>query len=270
MFSIVGAGGLGSPILLYSGCCRRGHARHRRSTTPCPYRTCSGRCSSRPRHWGNLRSMREPTRSAASIPTSSSNPHKMLITADDAADAGPQRYDVVVDGSDNWTTRYAVSDACYRAERPLVMGSVGTFDGAVTVLKPYEGGPEWAAQPDLPLSLSDAAATRQCTPTCAEGGDSRRFDRPNRVQLMALEVIRVSSYPFGDGLLGRLLLVDARSMRFETLAYSWDPENSLNGSHSTTGLRSVEARPSAMFDVRPARVASDPMTSAITKRMITI
>ncbi len=46
--------------------------------------------------------------------------------------------------------------------------------------------------------------------------------------LMALEVIRLL-VPFGEGLLGRLLLVDARSMRFETLAYAWDPANPLNG-----------------------------------------
>jgi len=46
---------------------------------------------------------------------------------------------------------------------------------------------------------------------------------------MALEVIR-AIVPFGEGLVGRLLLVDARSMRFETLRYAWDPDNPLNGS----------------------------------------
>ena len=49
--------------------------------------------------------------------------------------------------------------------------------------------------------------------------------------LMALEAIR-RVVPFGDGLVGRLLLVDARSMRFETLRYEWDPENALNGSEA--------------------------------------
>ena len=46
--------------------------------------------------------------------------------------------------------------------------------------------------------------------------------------LMAMEAIRCI-VPFGEGLVGRLLLVDARSMRFETLRYGWDPENPLNG-----------------------------------------
>jgi molybdopterin-synthase adenylyltransferase len=50
--------------------------------------------------------------------------------------------------------------------------------------------------------------------------------------MMALEVIR-EIVGFGEGLVGRLLMVDARSMRFETLAYSWDPANPLSGEHPT-------------------------------------
>jgi molybdopterin-synthase adenylyltransferase len=49
---------------------------------------------------------------------------------------------------------------------------------------------------------------------------------------MALEVIR-EIVGFGEGLVGRLLMLDARSMRFETLAYSWDPANPLSGEHPT-------------------------------------
>ena len=157
------------------------------------------------------------------------NPHKMRITADDAATLA-RRYDVVVDGSDNWMTRYAVSDACYRAERPLVMGSVGTFDGAVTVLKPYERGPDGRRNPTY-RCLFPTPPPQGSVPTCAEAGILGALTGLIGTT-MALEVIRLI-VPFGDGLLGRLLLVDARSMRFETLAYSWDPENSLNGSHSS-------------------------------------
>ena len=70
------------------------------------------------------------------------NPHVGLELhperiAPDNAERLARAYDVVVDGSDNWATRYAVSDACFRAARPLVTGSVGTFDGAVTVLAPH-------------------------------------------------------------------------------------------------------------------------------------
>ncbi len=70
---------------------------------------------------------------------------------------------------------------------------------------------------------------------------------------MALEVIRLL-VPFGEGLLGRLLLVDARSMRFETLAYGWDPDNPLNGTDALTGRRSGRVGRS-YGDVRRARAA---------------
>ena len=64
-------------------------------------------------------------------------------------------------------------------------------------------------------------------PTCAEAGVMGALTGLVG-SLMALEVIR-RIVPFGEGLIGRLLLVDARSMRFETLRYGWDPENPLNG-----------------------------------------
>ena len=56
--------------------------------------------------------------------------------------------------------------------------------------------------------------------------------RLDRTILLALEVIR-EIVGFGEGLVGRLLMVDARAMRFETVTYGWDPENPLNGEHPT-------------------------------------
>ncbi len=159
------------------------------------------------------------------------NPHVMIephhgrVTADNA-EALARRYDVVVDGSDNWTTRYIVSDACYGVARPLVTGSVGTFDGAVTMLKPYESGPDGGPNPTYRCLFPEPPPDGS-TPTCAEAGVLGALTGLVG-SLMALEVIR-AIVPFGEGLLGRLLLVDARSMRFETLTYGWDPENPING-----------------------------------------
>ncbi len=159
------------------------------------------------------------------------NPHVMIephhgrVTADNA-EALARRYDVVVDGSDNWTTRYIVSDACCRVARPLVTGSVGTFDGAVTMLKPYESGPDGGPNPTYRCLFPEPPPDGS-TPTCAEAGVLGALTGLVG-SLMALEVIR-AIVPFGEGLLGRLLLVDARSMRFETLTYGWDPENPING-----------------------------------------
>ena len=164
------------------------------------------------------------------------NPHVLVeshhdrITAENA-ETMARRYDVVVDGSDNWTTRYAVSDACFRAERPLVTGSVGTFDGAVTVLKPHERRSGGQRNPTY-RCLFPTPPPEGTTPTCEEAGVLGALTGLIG-SLMALEVIRLV-VPFGDGLVGRLLLVDARSMRFETLSYDWDPDNPLNGTDAQT------------------------------------
>ena len=68
----------------------------------------------------------------------------------------------IVDGSDNFATRYAVSDACFYERRPLVSAAIGEFDGALTTLKPYERNARGRAESDLsvPLSRSAAAGNR--------------------------------------------------------------------------------------------------------------
>ena len=153
-------------------------------------------------------------------------PHAERITADNAVRLAAA-YDVVIDGSDNWTTRYAVSDACFAARRPLVTGSVGTFDGSVTVLRPHEAAPDGQPNPTY-RCLFPTPPPDGSVPTCAEAGVLGALTGLVG-SLMALEAIR-AIVPFGESLVGRLLLVDARAMRFETLRYGWDPENTLNGS----------------------------------------
>ncbi len=151
--------------------------------------------------------------------------HPERITAVNA-EALASAYDLVVDGSDNWTTRYAVSDACFRAKRRLVTGAVGMFDGSVTVLAPHEAGPDGRPNPTY-RCLFPSPPPDGSVPTCAEAGVLGALTGLVG-SLMALEAIR-AIVPFGEGLVGRLLLVDARSMRFETLRYGWDPDNPLNG-----------------------------------------
>src|SRR5213078_2975045 len=64
-------------------------------------------------------------------------PHMLRLTSGNAEEIVRQ-YDIVADGSDNFATRYAVSDACFHARKPLVTAAVGQFDGSITTLKPYE------------------------------------------------------------------------------------------------------------------------------------
>jgi molybdopterin-synthase adenylyltransferase len=163
------------------------------------------------------------------------NPHvrvdKIVRRLDaDNARALVAGYDVVVDGSDNFSTRYAVSDACFFERRPLVSAAIGEFDGSLTLLKPYERTKAGAPNPTY-RCLFPEAPPPGTVPACAEAGVLGALAGVLG-SLMALEVIREIVGGFGDGdcgLLGRLLLVDLRAMRFETLTYGWDENNPLSG-----------------------------------------
>ncbi len=221
---VVGAGGLGSPILLYLAAAGVG-------TLGIVDDDTVSLSNLQRQVLFTTQTLGDAKVSAGADQLRRLNPHVQIdqhqfrITAENAQELA-DRYEVVVDGSDNWTTRYAVSDACFRAGRPLVTGSVGTFDGAVTVLKPYERGSSGEPNPTY-RCLFPAPPAEGSVPTCAEAGVLGALTGLVG-SLMALEVIRLV-VPFGEGLLGRLLLVDARSMRFETLTYGWDPDNPLNG-----------------------------------------
>ncbi|WOJ89865.1 molybdopterin-synthase adenylyltransferase MoeB [Methylocapsa polymorpha] len=164
------------------------------------------------------------------------NPHvrvtplKMRLIADNARDM-VRGFDVVADGSDNFATRYIASDACYYEKRPLVTAAVGAFDGSLTVLRPYERGPTGEPNPTY-RCLFPEPPPEGAVPTCAEAGVLGALTGILGA-MMALEVIR-EIVGFGEGLVGKLILVDALGMRFETLRYRWDPENPLNGTRSAS------------------------------------
>jgi len=135
-------------------------------------------------------------------------------------------WDVVADGSDNFETRYGVSDACFAAGKPLVTAALGQFDGSLTTIRAHEAGPDGRPNPTY-RCLFPAPPPPGTVPTCAEAGVLGAL-AGIMGSLMAIEVIR-EIVGFGEGLVGRLLLVDAGAMRFETLRYGWDPANPLNG-----------------------------------------
>ena len=139
-------------------------------------------------------------------------------------------YDIVADGSDNFATRYLVSDACYLAKKPLVTGAVGTFDGTLTTLRPHERAKDGTRNPTY-RCLFPEPPPPGTVPACSEAGILGAL--PGILgSMMALEVIR-EIVGFGENLVGRLLMVDARAMRFETVGYRWDPSNPLSGETPT-------------------------------------
>jgi adenylyltransferase/sulfurtransferase len=146
------------------------------------------------------------------------NPHVRVVPLDLRLSSANARevirdYDIVVDGSDNFPTRYLVNDACVLEGRPLVYGSIFRFDGQVSLFHP-PAGPCYRclfAEPPAP----------DMVPSCAEGGVLGVL--PGIIgSLQALEAIKwiVGA---GESLLGRLLLFDALRVRFREVALRRDP-----------------------------------------------
>jgi molybdopterin-synthase adenylyltransferase len=147
-------------------------------------------------------------------------------------------YDIVADGSDNFATRYLVSDACYFAKKPLVTGALGTFDGTLTTIRAHERAADGRPNPTY-RCLFPEPPPAGTVPACAEAGVLGALAGVLG-SLMALEAIR-AIVGFGEGLVGRLLMVDARAMRFETVEYAWDPANPLSGEQPAIRDLSIHA-----------------------------
>jgi adenylyltransferase/sulfurtransferase len=159
-----------------------------------------------------------------------------LVAANALALVG--NYDIVADGSDNFATRYLVSDACFLAKKPLVTAAVGMFDGTLTTLRPHERRADGTPNPTYRCLFPEPPPAGS-VPACAEAGILGALTGVVG-SLMALEVIR-EIVGFGEGLVGRLVMLDVRSMRFETLQYAWDPANPLSGEHPTIRDLSMHA-----------------------------
>ncbi len=155
--------------------------------------------------------------------------HSVRLTAADAR-AMVRGYDLVADGSDNFDTRYAVSDACFHEGKPLVTAALGQFDGSLTTIRAHERGSDGRPNPTY-RCLFPSPPPPGAIPTCAEAGVLGALAGVMG-SLMAMEVIR-EIVGFGEGLVGRLLMVDARGMRFDVMRYGWDEANPLSG----TGAR---------------------------------
>ncbi len=152
-------------------------------------------------------------------------PHAMRLDETNAAKLLAQ-YDIVADGSDNFATRYLVSDAAFHAKVPLVTAAVGPMDASITTLRAFESDVQKKPNPTYRCLFPEPPPAGS-VPACAEAGVLGALTGIVG-SMMAMEVIR-EIVGFGEGLVGKLLLFDARAMRFETFRYGWDPENPLSG-----------------------------------------
>lgn len=172
------------------------------------------------------------------------NPHVSIETWPVRIDAGNAldiigRYDIVADGSDNFATRYLVSDACYFAKKPLVFAAVGPFDGYITTLKPHEkrsDGTPWPSYRCLFPEAPPAGAVANCAEVGVLGAVVGVVGT-----LQATEVLK-EIIGIGDSLAGRLLIYDALGSRFESVKVGWDPDNPLSGTSPTIHDLSIHAK----------------------------
>jgi molybdopterin/thiamine biosynthesis adenylyltransferase len=152
--------------------------------------------------------------------------HTVRLTPENAREL-VRCYDIVADGSDNFDTRYAVSDACFFESKPLVTAALGQFDASLTTIRAHETGLDGRPNPTY-RCLFPSPPPPGAIPTCAEAGVLGALAGVMG-SLMAMEVIR-EIVGFGESLVGRLLMVDARAMRFDMVRYGWDEGNVLSGS----------------------------------------
>lgn len=148
------------------------------------------------------------------------NPHVTVIPHPVRLDAGNvdeilAGYDVIADGSDNFETRFLLADRCEALRKPLVTAAVGRFDGSITTLLPWENT-DGRANPGY-RDLFPAPPPAGLLPNCAEVGILGALVGFVG-SLQATEVLKLI-LGIGEPLIGRLLLVDALSMRFETIRY---------------------------------------------------
>ncbi len=145
--------------------------------------------------------------------------HQTRFVAENAR-ALVEAYDVVVDGSDNFATRFLAADTCFAVGRTLVTAAVSEFDGSITTLAPHLAGPDGTPNPSY-RCLFPEPPPRGLVPACAEAGILGAVVGVLGT-LAATEVLKIVA-GVGEPLYRRLLMVDLRSMRFETIDYRRNP-----------------------------------------------
>lgn len=136
---------------------------------------------------------------------------------DDNIDDILKGYDLLIDGSDNFKTRYRAADAAERAKLPLVTGAIGRFDGSLTVFCPHLKDRNGTPNPRY-RDLYPKPPPEGLVPSCAEAGVIGPVTGVIGT-LMAMEAIKLLTGA-GEPLVGRLLLYDGLGARFETISYA--------------------------------------------------
>jgi molybdopterin/thiamine biosynthesis adenylyltransferase/rhodanese-related sulfurtransferase len=167
--------------------------------------------------------------------------HDIRLTSQNARDI-MERYDIVLDASDNFETRYTTNDTCAALAKPFVYGSIFRFEGEVSLFDPRTGPCYRCLYPEPPPP--------DLVPDCSQAGVLGVL--PGVIgMLQAVEVIKYAA-GIGRPLIGRLLRVDALSMTFREICFDRDPEC----------RACAKPAPGAIADVRGAASSAAPVTCA--------
>jgi molybdopterin-synthase adenylyltransferase len=211
---VVGAGGLGSPLLLYLAAAGVGtlgvidHDRVDLTNLQRQIAHASDRIG-----MAKVESARQAV--AAINPEIRIEAHEAELGAANAAGL-IARYDLVADGSDNFATRYLLTDACFAAGKPLVAAALAPFDGQLSTFKPYLG----AGHPCYRCLFREAPPP-DLVPRCETAGILGAVAGVIGT-LQAVEVLK-EILGIGDSLSGTLLMYDALGTRFHRIAVPKDP-----------------------------------------------
>ena len=165
--------------------------------------------------------------------------HQERITADNALDL-MSSYDLVTDGSDNFETRFLVNDACYFAKKPLVSAAILRFDGQLYTFRPHDTDEDGNALPCYRCLFREAPPPGQI-PTCAEAGVLGALCGTVG-SLQATEVIK-ELIGIGDSLAGSILIYEGLATEFRKIKVKADPGCPLCGDKPTITDLSLHQHP---------------------------
>jgi adenylyltransferase/sulfurtransferase len=156
--------------------------------------------------------------------------HKVIVNSSNVMDL-IKDYDIVVDGTDNFPTRYCVGDACVLAKKPNVYGSIFRFEGMVTVFAPHLKNPDTGEQGPCYRCLYPEPPDPGSVPSCAEGGVLGVICG-SIGSLQATEVVKLI-LGVGRPAIGRLVTWSSLDMEFRTFKIRRDPDCPVCGNHPT-------------------------------------
>jgi molybdopterin-synthase adenylyltransferase len=227
---VVGAGGLGSPVILYLAAAGVGTIGIADFDTV-SLSNLQRQIAFRSEDVGHAKAQSAARAAAALNPHVTIETHAVRLEPANARDL-IARYDIVADGSDNFATRFLINDSCFFARKTLVSAAVSEFDGQLATFKAHDRNGEYPCYRCLFPEPPPAGTAPSCSETGVLGAAAGVMGT-----LQALEVLKEIT-AIGESLAGRLLIYDALATRFRTVRVRPDTQCALCGDDPS--IRDVE------------------------------